>query len=303
MDRDEAALVETERGALARVAAAVRVLRLHQWSKNLLVFLPVLGAHRLGDGEVLAAVGAAFLAQGLVASGVYVVNDMVDVEADRRHARKRLRPFASGALPLWAGGALAPALLVAGGALAFALPLGFRLLLAGYLVLTSLYSFALKRQPILDVLVLAGLYTARVFAGGLATGIPISEWLAMFTMFLFTSLAFVKRASELAATEGPLPGRGYRGGDREAVSAMGVGAGYVSVLVLALYVSSAEVRQLYSRPHVLWGLIPLVLFWVSRLWLRAHRGEVDDDPVVFALKDKVTYLVGAAAAAVLYAGV
>jgi 4-hydroxybenzoate polyprenyltransferase len=303
VERDETTTEQAKAEALPLPGAVLRVLRLHQWAKNLLVVLPVVGAHRLGDAQALRAMGAAFLSFGLVASAVYVVNDMIDVEADRRHPRKRLRPFASGALPLRAGVLLAPVLLLAGGAIALGLPPAFRLLLAGYFALTLVYSFVLKRQPIVDVLVLAGLYTSRMFAGGFATGIPISAWLAMFSMFLFTSLAFVKRASELAGVEGVPPGRGYRGSDREAVSAMGVGAGYVSVLVLALYVSSHEVRQLYSRPQWLWALCPLVLYWVSRLWLRAHRGEVHDDPLVSALKDKVTYLVAAAAAAVVYASV
>lgn len=285
-----------------RAIAVARALRLHQWAKNVLVFLPIVAAHRIGDPAALAGALVAFLALGLVASAVYVLNDLADLEADRAHPSKRNRPFASGVLPVAAAAWLVPPLLAAGGAASWASPAAFRLLLAGYFLATLAYSFGVKRSPLLDVLVLAGLYTARIYAGALATGIPVSEWLASFSMFLFLSLAFLKRASELLASEAGAPGRGYVVADREAVFSMGVSAGYLSVLVLALYLSSPEVRRLYARPHWLWALCPLVLYWVSRMWLRARRGEVHDDPVLFALKDPATYVVGALGALALLAG-
>jgi 4-hydroxybenzoate polyprenyltransferase len=232
---------------------------------------------------------------------VYVVNDLVDLEADRRHASKRNRPFASGVLPVGAAFVVVPALLGAGAATALALPAAFALLLAGYFVATLGYSLAAKRWPLVDVLVLGGLYTSRIYAGGLATGIPVSEWLATFSLFLFVSLAFLKRGSELLAAEESPPGRGYVLADRESVFSMGTSAGYLSVLVLALYVSSPEVRPLYASPGWLWALCPLVLYWVSWLWLRARRGEVHEDPLLFALTDRVTWVVAALGSAVVLA--
>ena len=280
----------------------IRALRLHQWSKNVLVALPLLAAHRALEPELLARAALAFLAFGLVASGLYVLNDLVDLEADRRHARKRSRPFASGALPASTGMALVPVLLGAGVAVALLLPRGFQAVLAGYLAATAAYSFALKRAVILDVLLLAGLYTSRIFAGAFATGVPVSEWLASFSMFLFLSLALLKRGSEIVETAQALHGRGYLASDREPIFGMGVASGYLAVLVLALYVSSSEVRVLYSRPAWLWALCPLVLYWVSRLWLRAHRGEVQDDPLLFAIRDPASWLVAALGAAILRLG-
>jgi 4-hydroxybenzoate polyprenyltransferase len=277
----------------------VRALRPHQWAKNLLIVVPALAAHRLQQPSVVGAVLRAFVAYGLVASAVYVLNDLADLASDRRHPRKRMRPFASGALPVWVGLVLAPVLLVAAAVLGASLPWSFLALLAGYLAANVVYSFELKTWPIADVLLLAGLYTARVFAGGLATGIPVSEWLATFAMFLFLSLAFLKRASELVE-RGEAVGRGYAPGDRDVIFAMGTSAGYLSVLVLALYISSDTVRRLYATPHWLWGLCPVVLYWVSIMWLRARRGEVREDPLLFALADRTTWLLGAAGAAVIW---
>ncbi len=283
--------------------AALQALRPHQWAKNLLVFLPLVGAHRLGDRAALRDALLAFLAFDLVASAAYVVNDLRDLDADRAHPEKRLRPFASGALAPWHGAVLVALLLAAGAAIAALLPTMFALLLAGYLVTSLAYSFGLKRQVALDVLLLAGLYTARMFAGGFATGVPVSEWLASFAMFLFLSLAFAKRASELVRVERALPGRGYRPEDAQVVFSMGIAAGYLSVLVLALYVSSQDVRRLYARPAWLWAICPLLLYWVSRLWVRARRGEVHHDPLVFALRDPVTWAVGALGAIAVVLGV
>lgn len=278
----------------------VRLLRLEQWSKNLLVFVAPFLGHRL-ELAVLARAALAFLAFGLVASATYVLNDAVDVEADRQHARKRFRPIASGAVPVRVAYALVPALLAGGAALAFLLPPAFRVLLLAYLLATVVYSAWLKRLVFADVLVLASFYTARLFAGSFATGVPVSEWLATFSMFLFLSLALMKRSTEILATTGEIAGRGYRADDHDVVLAMGTGSAYLSVLVLALYVSSDTVRTLYAHPHWLWALCPLVLYWTSRLWIRARRGLVHGDPLAHALADPVTWAIAAVGAAVILA--
>jgi 4-hydroxybenzoate polyprenyltransferase len=286
----------------ARAAAAIRVLRPHQWAKNLLVFAPVGGAHLLGDRRAMAATAAGFLAFSLAASAGYVLNDALDVEADRLHAAKRQRPFASGILPIGSAWILGP--LAGAGALAFALALPWRfgLFLLVYLAASVAYSLGVKRRLILDVLWLAGLYTSRIFGGSLASGVPVSEWLATFSMFFFLSLAFLKRASELHDAPAALPGRGYVPEDRDAVLAMGTSAGYLATLVLALYVSSHEVRRLYPHPQWLWGLCPLVLYWLSRLWIQARRGKVREDPLLFALRYPATWAVVVAAAALVVMG-
>ena len=295
----------TMAGAARRgwVALLVRQVRLYQWAKNALLFVPLLGAHQLANRNLLGRNILAFVSFGFVASSVYVLTDLRDLEADRRHPRKRLRPIASGALPLAVGRALVPALLVAGAILALQLPREFGLLLAGYWVATLGYSLGLKKRPILDVAILAGLYTVRIYAGSAATGVPVSEWLASFAMFLFLSLAFVKRAAELVAAEKELPGRGYRPDDTGPVFTMGIASGYLAVLVLALYISSQDVRRLYAHPGWLWFLCPLVLYWVSDLWLRAHRNEVDDDPLVFALRTRSSWIILALAIATVWMGI
>jgi 4-hydroxybenzoate polyprenyltransferase len=292
-------------GASARVkvGATVRALRLHHWAKNALVLVPLAAAHRVAEPGLLARVAVAFLAFGLVASSVYVLNDLLDVEADRRHPRKRHRPFASGALPGWYGAAIVPLLLILAALVASTLPAPFQLVLAAYLGLTAAYSFGLKRQPVLDVCVLAALYTARLFAGGAATGIEVSQWLATFAGFLFLSLAFLKRASELVQGDpASLPGRGYVSIDREAVFSLGAASGYAAVVVLGLYLSSDEVLTLYAHPGWLWALPPLLLYWVSRMWVKARRGAVHDDPLVHAFKDPASWAVAAAGAIAVLAG-
>lgn len=274
----------------------------HQWSKNALILLAPLGAHRLADPATWRAAGLAFAAFSLVASGLYVANDLADLDADRAHPRKRHRPLASGRLGTAAARWLVPALLAGGLALGALLPPAFLPFLGGYAVATAAYSLALKRQPVTDVLVLAGLYTVRIYAGAAATGVPVSEWLASFSMFLFLSLALMKRAVELASLGQAPAGRGYRPEDRLPVLALGAASGCVAVLVLALYLSSAEVRRLYATPGWLWALCPLVLHWIGRLWLAAGRGEMDDDPVVYALRDRASWATGALAGAVLWLG-
>ncbi len=268
-------------------AAWLRALRLHQWLKNLLVFLPLLAAHRVFDLPALLDAGLAFLAFGLCASGVYVLNDLFDLAADRRHPRKRLRPFAAGTLRLAHGLAIVPLLTLAAFALALGIAPMFAASLLGYYLLTLAYSLWLKRVEMLDVGALAVLYTLRIVAGGFATATPISFWMLAFSMFLFLSLALLKRYTELRGTPDGAArnGRGYTAADMPLLLALGSTAGYLAVLVLALYINSTASEALYRQPRLLWALCPILLFWTSRAWLLAHRGCMHDDPVVFAITD------------------
>ena len=275
----------------------VKAARLHQWAKNALLFVPLLTSHQLLNPQLFAQAVLAFIAFGLCASSVYLTNDMLDLAADRQHHRKRFRPFASGTLPLKLGFMITPFFLLSGVALAFFLPPTFLLLLIGYLILTVSYSFYIKQVALLDVILLAALYTVRIVAGGAATGILVSPWLLAFSMFFFLSLAFVKRFSELETLrlkgDDKAKARGYVVGDLEQLASLGAASGYISVLVMALYISSDAVIELYNVPGALWLICPLMLYWISRVWLLARRGEMHDDPVVFALKDRVSYAVGA----------
>ncbi|VWX48644.1 UbiA family prenyltransferase [Novosphingobium sp. 9U] len=276
--------------------ALIKALRPHQWAKNVLVFLAIAGAHKLFDLDLLVRAIGAFVAFSLVASGVYLVNDLLDLSADRGHARKRQRPFASGAAPIELGLPVTVLLLLAGFATAALLGPLFLLTIAIYFVATTAYSLSLKRYPIIDICVLAGLYTIRVLAGGVATGLPISVWLLAFSLFIFFSLAAVKRQAELVdavkASKLKIHGRGYHPEDLELVSQLATASGMVSVLVMTLYLSSDAVTQIYHRPQALWGVTPVLLFWISRVVFKAHRGEMHDDPIVFAAKDKVSMICG-----------
>ena len=290
-----------ERG---RTTALLRALRLHQWGKNLLILLPLLAAHQWTDVPSLLAAALAFLAFGLTASSVYLLNDLLDLSADRQHPSKRRRPFAAGDLPLVWGLLLTPLLLLAATILSLlALPPIFTLALGGYFLLTSAYSFGLKRKPILDVMLLAALYTMRVIAGAAAVAIPISFWLLAFSMFMFLSLALVKRYTELQGLlergELAATGRGWHVDDLPLVQTLGTSAGMVCVLVLALYIDSEPAQLLYATPEALWLVCPLLLFWISRLWFKTHRGEMHDDPVVFALRDRLSLLIGALTAGIV----
>ncbi len=285
--------------------AALKALRPHQWTKNLLVLVPAVLAHALQRGEVIGRGLLAFAAFSLCASSVYVLNDLLDLHADRAHHRKRKRPFASGSLPLGFGLVLAPALLAGALALSVAfLPPAFLVVLSVYYAATVAYSLVLKRLVIIDVLLLAGLYTVRMLAGAAAYDVRVSQWLLAFSLFIFLSLAFVKRYSELWVLRKSgveeSKGRGYRASDLEQLSSLGSAAGYLSVLVLALYVNSADVTRLYSHPERLWGILPVMLFWISRVWLLASRGQMHDDPIVFAIRDRASYAVAAIAAAIVW---
>jgi len=267
----------------------VKALRLHQWLKNALIFVPLFAAKAEGDHALLLAACLSFLAFGLFASSVYVLNDLLDLQADRQHRTKRRRPFASGAIPVAHGIFAAPLLMAASIGLAIAfLPRIFLEVLIVYGVITTAYSFVLKRQVVVDVILLAVLYTIRILAGAAATHIKPSFWLLAFSMFIFLCLAMAKRYSELRQAvdkDGTLAGRGYMPSDLPVVLAMGSGSGLVSVLILAFYTQSEIVPSHYPAPEWLWMVPPVLLYWVVRLWMKANRGEVDDDPVVFAARD------------------
>jgi 4-hydroxybenzoate polyprenyltransferase len=290
----------------SRALALVRALRVHQWVKNLLVFVPVLLDHKLFHPDTMAKAATAFVAFCCAASSAYILNDILDVEADRRHPTKRHRPFAAGTLSPALGALLVPALL----AIAFiaswsTLSPRFVQLLAIYVVLTTAYSLYLKRVAVVDVLLLAGLYALRVLAGIAAAHVRFSTWLLAFSMFLFLSLAFLKRYTEVSAMDGAagdqIRRRGYIRGDREWLGSMGGASGYLSVLVLALYINSEQVVALYRNPLMLWLVCPLLLFWISRMWLLAHRGRIHDDPIVATVRDPVSYLIGLLVGAIMLA--
>jgi 4-hydroxybenzoate polyprenyltransferase len=292
----DAAKVSTVEVVLSRqgggVRSWIRALRLHQWLKNLLVFLPLLVSHRVFEMDALARSMQAFLAFGLCASGVYLLNDLLDLDADRRHPRKRRRPFARGSLPVAQGFLVFPLLTLVASVLAFLLNYRFLLVLLVYYLLTNAYSFRLKRIAMLDVMVLAGLYSIRVVAGAVAINAPLSFWLLAFSVFIFLSLAILKRYTELRAMlksgEQSASGRGYAVDDLPLLQSLGVASGYLSVLVLALYINSTDSDVLYRRPDVLWLLCPALLYWVGRAWLVAHRGRMHDDPIIFAVTDRVS---------------
>ncbi len=277
---------------LSRLVTIVRAMRPHQWVKNVLVFLPMIADHSLTVANIGWTV-LAFVAFGLVASSVYVLNDLIDLPADRRHPTKRRRPFASGALPLSVGRWMLPGLLAAGLGLAALGGADLLAVMVVYTLATTAYSLKLKGALGADIVLLAMLYTLRIIAGAAVTGIALSMWLLSFSVFLFLSLAAVKRLSELVYIEneggrGRAAGRAYVVEDRPVIAMIATSAGLLSVLVLALYIDSPEVAALYARPQILWGLGLGLLYWISRTVLLAHRGLVDQDPVIFALTDRVS---------------
>ena len=279
---------------------------MHQWLKNLLLFVPLFAAHQFSNHEVWLSLLLAFLSFSLCASTVYIANDLLDLESDRLHPRKRKRPFASGAVPAYVGVLLAPCLLIVSLALATLVGGNFLSWLILYFLLTCAYSFGLKRLMMLDCLTLAMLYTLRIVAGTAAAGLAHSFWLLAFSVFLFLSLAFVKRYAELEIKhldgKEKVHGRGYYTTDAPLIQTMGVTSGYVSVLVLALYLNSEAILKLYRTPEYIWGAVPVTLFWISWMWMQAHRGNMHDDPLVFAVKDKASLLAGLTFAAVILMG-
>ncbi len=276
-----------------------KALRFHQWMKNLLIFVPLLASHQLSQTELLLNGIYAFLFFGLCASSVYLLNDLMDLTNDRHHYSKRHRPFASGSLSIKSGLFAIPILLLAAfvGAL-WLLPWQFSLALMFYYSLTVTYSLSLKKMMVVDVITLSLLYTFRIIAGTFAFGVSLTFWMLAFSMFMFLSLALVKRYTELyelkkqGKTE-KTRGRGYYPADLEMLSSLGAASGYLSVMVLALYIQEQEIISLYSHPKIIWLACPLLLFWISRTWLLTHRGVMHDDPIVFAIKDRVSLITGA----------
>ena len=291
-----------ERSAIDRVLAAaaaglapyVTALRPYQWAKNALIFVPLFAAHMLTDRERLGQAALAFVAFSLCASAGYVLNDLLDLPSDRRHPRKKHRPLASGQVSPVRMLLVVPALLVVAAALALLLPPAFGGVLALYFTATLGYSLRLKDVAILDVLTVAGLYAMRVWAGSIAIGVVASPWLLIFSIFVFLSLAMVKRYAELMAMRA-LDGdkahaRAYLLEDSELLASLGGSSGYIAVLVLALYISSDHAQHFYARGALLWGECVLLLYWISHVWLMAHRARMHDDPLVFAVRDRVSRL-------------
>jgi len=301
-----------------RLKSWLRAVRLHQWAKNTLIFVPLLLAHQWNPGTIGGAV-VAFFSFGMCASATYILNDLLDLETDRKHPRKRRRPFASGDLSAISGAFAVVLLLSAAVALAVALPVvmqslpghtrldkpyGFLAWLGIYTVTTLTYSIYLKRRLLLDVFVLSGLYTVRILAGCAATGVAVSAWLAGFSVFFFLSLAFVKRFSELEGLRerGDVVsnGRGYFVSDLEQLRALGTGAAYAAVVVMTLYINNSNASLLYHHPVRLWMVVPVLLLWLSHVWMLASRGEMHDDPVVYAITDKRSLMLGVLMAAVVW---
>lgn len=281
-----------------RLSDLVRGLRVHQWAKNLLLFVPLLTSHRVLNAHSVAEAMLAFASFSLLASAVYLANDLFDLEDDRRHPSKRKRPLAAGELRIETAMMVIPALVLAAGAIASLLPWQFGALLALYVAGNLAYSLLLKRIALLDVFLLAGLYTLRILAGAAAIQVAVSHWLLAFSLFAFLSLAFAKRFVEVAnvaaRNETVVGGRGYVAHDGAVLGALGTASGYLSVLVFALYITSREVVVLYRSPAILWFAVPMLLYWISRVWLLAYRGHLHEDPVIFALRDAPSWITGEA---------
>jgi 4-hydroxybenzoate polyprenyltransferase len=285
----------------ATLPSIIRATRVHQWAKNVLIFFPFILGHKWSlDVARLALL--AFFCFSFCASGTYLVNDLLDIEADRHHLKKRMRPFAAGDLPVVGGLAMSALLLALSALCAAFLPTAFLFWLGMYFVCTLGYTFWLKRVVLVDVLALSGLYTIRLMAGGAATSTRISHWLSGFSIFLFLSLAIVKRFAELKSTlEGgltPKNGRGYQLSDIEQMRSFGTASAFAAAVVFANYISGSDVVALYHQPRLLWLVVPLLILWLCRVWLLAARGELNEDPVVFALTDRMSLLIGAAVAVI-----
>ncbi|MER0237367.1 UbiA family prenyltransferase [Fulvimarina sp. MAC8] len=284
--RTGSARIDHEKG---RLKAAIKALRPHQWSKNVLVFVPMVLTHEFLNLEIILGAMLAFISFSAAASSVYIVNDLLDLEADRRHKTKRNRPFASGRLSIPTGLKMALGLIALSCGAAALLPAEYAIVLAVYMAATTAYSVALKRMLLIDVMTLAFLYTTRIIAGAEATGVGTSFWLLSFSIFFFLSLALVKRYTELQdhgkGADRSTTGRGYVDADLETIGQMGMSSGFAAVLVLALYINSPEVAAHYDIPYLVWPLCPLVLYIISRIWILARRDQMHEDPVVFILQD------------------
>ncbi|MGB3538784.1 MAG: UbiA family prenyltransferase [Mesorhizobium sp.] len=293
-------------GPKRTLKSILKMLRVHQWSKNTLIAVPMVLSHEYFNTTMILQCVLAFISFSAVASAIYIVNDFFDLALDRQHPTKRNRPFASGALSVPFGLVSIGILLVVGIGAGLMVSWPFMGVLAGYIVITTAYSLALKRMLLIDVLTLAGLYTVRVIAGAAATGVGVSFWLLAFSMFFFLSLALVKRYVELGSPSlipgERIAGRGYRCEDRDVVAQAGMASAFSSALVLALYMNSEAVRELYPHPWVVWPLSPIVLYLTMRVWVLGRRGEMHDDPVVFIISDWRSQIVIALGAMLLLIG-
>ena len=274
----------------------LRMLRINQWAKNILLFLPLLAAHQISDGVALEKLAIAFIAFSLCASSVYIINDLVDIENDRRHPIKRRRPFASGEVSSRIGVAIVPLLLISSGLLSFLVGIEFLAIVLVYFLITCTYSLWLKRVMPIDCMTLAILYTLRVVAGAVAVQVPLSFWLLSFSFFIFLSLANLKRYAELQLQNSHgnsgIDGREYIYSDSNLIKMIGICSGFTSSLILALYLQGDSVSILYSQPEFIWMSIPLLLLWINWLWINADRGQLKIDPLEYALRDRVSFFVG-----------
>jgi 4-hydroxybenzoate polyprenyltransferase len=289
------------------LTAMIRAMRPHHWLKNGLVFIPILLNHDVFDIAAIQHGVVAFISFSLMASSIYLLNDIVDVEADRRHPTKSKRPLAAGQITERQAYLAMPLLLITAFALAFVLPepKSFLLVLTAYLALALAYLYVLKRKLLVDVLGLAALHTLRILAGNAAAAIPLSSWLLAFSMFLFLSLALVKRYAELRITQDQSglkkAGRGYHAEDIEALSQLGMASGCTCALIMALYVDSAAVKELYRHPELIWLVCPIILYQMARIWFLARRGQMPDDPLVFMIRDWRSQVTGAIVLAIMVA--
>lgn len=301
--RQEAAVSRVFPAAPKGLMLYLTAMRVHQWVKNILIFVPLIVSHQLFDVQLATQSVLAFFVFGLCASSVYLLNDMLDLPADRQHETKSQRPLASGTLPIQQGLLMIPALLLASVAIAIFLPLEFQLALALYYAVTLAYSLVLKQVLLVDLLVLAGLYTMRIIAGAAAIALVPSFWLLAFSMFFFYSLALVKRCAELIsaieAGKAKVSGRSYKQEDLEGLAQTGIVSGFLAILVFALYINSSETAALYTHPEALWLLCPLMLYWINRVWLLTRRDKMHDDPVVFAIYDRRSHWIALIAIGIL----
>jgi 4-hydroxybenzoate polyprenyltransferase len=274
----------------------VNVFRLHQWIKNILIFVPIFATYQVINYGQWINLALAFLSFSLCSSSVYIANDLLDLQNDRLHLRKRFRPFASGQIPILIGISLVPVLIISSLLIAQFVGGSFLPWLFIYFGLTCAYSWGLKRLVLIDCLTLAILYVLRVIAGAATVDVPLSFWLFAFSIFLFLSLAFIKRYTEIKvhfkSSAEMIPGRGYNSADASFIKQLGITSGYAATIVLALYLNSENVLKHYPTPEIIWGVVPLILLWISWMWLQTHRGFMHDDPIVFALKDKMSVFIG-----------
>ena len=285
-----------------RFKTILRMMRVHQWSKNVLIFFPMVLANAVTVENIIFTV-LAFAAFSLCASAIYIVNDLMDLSSDRRHPTKCNRPIARGDVQIFSAAKYFVAILAASFVLAATtLPLGFTVLLSAYLVLTLSYSLKLKHMAIVDVLTLAGLYTMRLYAGAICTGVELSAWLLAFTGFLFLSLSLLKRNSELvmyaASQEKDNSNRAYTSQDLPFVGALGISCGLITVVVFSLYINTDLVKNTYTNPYMLWAICPIMIYAVSKYWMLSSRNQITNDPVLFAIKDKSSYVIILAMAAI-----